>query len=257
MDPWTTIRTLTGEHSVAYRVPLTDICDGDPLAGLFLAQALYWTKTGGRLSDGWFYKSAKDWWNELRLSRRTLNRIRKLLKTKGFLREKRTGMVNGIVQYQLDLPSIIGALQCRSAKSDKPAFTSIRDTYRVNEDALAREPAPEAWNRVLTKLRGEIDGHTFDNFLKPTRGIRSDNDCLVVSIPGEDFRHYVTKYQSKIYSHLEEVGYRSVFFEVIDDRCATSRSHGLPSGVPSAKERKPTVRLPVASQTNETRNRVT
>ncbi len=75
---------LESGRTVAFRVALAEICDVDAEAGLFLSQSLYWYQ---RTLDpnGFFYKTHKQWREEICLSRSTLDRIRARLVEKGFL----------------------------------------------------------------------------------------------------------------------------------------------------------------------------
>jgi hypothetical protein len=62
----------------------------DPLAGLFLSQAIYWHNKGrgkDENGDGWFYKSREDWQDELCITFREQERIRKVLLKTGFWSE--------------------------------------------------------------------------------------------------------------------------------------------------------------------------
>src|SRR2546430_13464227 len=106
----TTLKTrLKSERIVAFRVCLVEICHGNILAGLFLAQALYWTERTTD-PDGWFYKTRKGWQSELGLTRHELDRVRSILRSEGFLEERLRGRTPPTVHYRLDQKAIEFAL---------------------------------------------------------------------------------------------------------------------------------------------------
>lgn len=68
---------------------------GSVTAGLFLSQAFYWTKIKierMKETDGWFYKTAKEWEEETTLSRREQETARKRLGQLGIIDEKKVGI---------------------------------------------------------------------------------------------------------------------------------------------------------------------
>ena len=78
------IKSMSGQANIL-TIPriYIDITDGDHLAALFLSQCIYWSDKG---SKEWFYKSDREWEEELGLSHSQVSRIRKkldpILKTK-------------------------------------------------------------------------------------------------------------------------------------------------------------------------------
>ena len=58
--------------------PFIDWLDGDHLASLLLSQIFYWSSRTAD-PDGWFYKSARDWTDELGMSTYQQNRAVKKL----------------------------------------------------------------------------------------------------------------------------------------------------------------------------------
>lgn len=77
------VAKFTGQANVI-TTPVTfiDFTGGDHIAALLLNQIIYWTERTHD-KDGWFYKSAKDWHEELRLSSFQVNRALKVLKPLG------------------------------------------------------------------------------------------------------------------------------------------------------------------------------
>ena len=55
---------------------------GDHISALLLSQIIYWSSRT-KDADGWFYKSAKDWEDELRISDYQLARATKKLRDAG------------------------------------------------------------------------------------------------------------------------------------------------------------------------------
>lgn len=62
-------------------------------AGVFLSQVCYWSENRTTIDrDGWFYKTADDWFEETGLTRREQEGARKKLRELGILEEKRQGL---------------------------------------------------------------------------------------------------------------------------------------------------------------------
>jgi len=78
---------------------------------IFLSQALYWTKRTGE--DGWFYKTLQEWEDETSLTRRKMERVRRILKSKGYLEEKltKTPTRPATLYWRLDIDKIAQDLQ--------------------------------------------------------------------------------------------------------------------------------------------------
>lgn len=71
------IKSMSGQANIL-TIPriYIDITDGDHLAALFLSQCIYWSDKGAK---EWFYKSDREWEDELGLSHSQVSRIRKKL----------------------------------------------------------------------------------------------------------------------------------------------------------------------------------
>jgi hypothetical protein len=72
---------MTKDHCTPFRVPYSDIT-GDNNSALFLAQLEYWQGIKG---NDWVAKSVTDWWNELRLSKKQVARIKAELESLGYI----------------------------------------------------------------------------------------------------------------------------------------------------------------------------
>jgi len=104
-DEQSEIKRLRG-RPVAYYVTFARIA-GSVNAGLMLSQAMYWTT---RTKDsGWFYKSAKEWQEEIGLSRAALDGARELLRTRKLIDEEVRGFP-AKVHYRVNLAQVQKAL---------------------------------------------------------------------------------------------------------------------------------------------------
>ena len=83
-DVFALVAQFSGQSNVV-SVPRT-FCKmtGSLEAGMFLSQLLYWSDRGGR-NDGWFYKSYKEWSDEIFLSEYQIRKITKQFEALGFL----------------------------------------------------------------------------------------------------------------------------------------------------------------------------
>lgn len=92
---------------VAFHPILAVICDSVS-AGLFLSQALYWSRRTNDLS-GWFYKTRDEWCAEVGLTRYEQEGARDVLRESGFIDEDLRG-VPAKVHYRVNEPVIINAI---------------------------------------------------------------------------------------------------------------------------------------------------
>lgn len=74
-----------------------------------LSQILYWTPKTGAESNGWFYKSRNQWFEELRLTRSQQETARKVLRDKGFIEEEKRSNSDGLVMF---FRADIGQIEC-------------------------------------------------------------------------------------------------------------------------------------------------
>lgn len=70
------------------------------------------------------------------------------------------------------------------------------------------QPPPERdpWLGVLRVLEKQINAHSFDTWLKPTRYAGESDGVLYVSIPTPEFQHAALKYADLIQSAIDESG---------------------------------------------------
>jgi hypothetical protein len=62
--------------------------------------------------------------------------------------------------------------------------------------------AESVWSEIKGKLQKGISQHSFDTWLKPTKGGAISGDVLFVRVPTEEFTHVGEKYGAAIYQHL-------------------------------------------------------
>lgn len=78
-----------------------DLCGGNLEAALLLSQVLYWTERT-RDPQGWFYKTADEWQDELSLSEYQIRKARKVLTPFGLETDLRAVHNVPILHYRLD-----------------------------------------------------------------------------------------------------------------------------------------------------------
>lgn len=78
------------DRPIAYHRVLAEIA-GSVGGGVFLSQALYWSKRT-TLPDGWFYKTSEEWFEETYLSRREQETVRKRLVAINIIDEVKRGV---------------------------------------------------------------------------------------------------------------------------------------------------------------------
>jgi len=98
------IANFTGQANVlVIPKPLADFM-GSLEGGLLLSQILYWSGRVNKESEGWFYKSYRDWEEELGLSKYKVSSYTKKMKEIGFL-DTKVKKANGdpTVHYRLKI----------------------------------------------------------------------------------------------------------------------------------------------------------
>lgn len=85
---------------------------GDLHAGIMLSQLWYWrsTKTAQQRKGEWFYKTIKEWDEEIALTRTQIDRARRILKAKNFIEEQLRGMPPKLY-YRVIFHSVMIAIQ--------------------------------------------------------------------------------------------------------------------------------------------------
>lgn len=120
------------QRPIAFNPIFADITNSI-LAGLFLSQLFYWSSgrvpeldSDGTPRDGWFFKTADEWFDETRLTRYEQQAARKILVAKKLLEEKRKGIPSKL-WFRLDWDVLLGLLE------DSPAPRSKRPQLVNNQ----------------------------------------------------------------------------------------------------------------------------
>jgi hypothetical protein len=78
-------------------LPLLEFVDGNYLAAALIVQIAYWSEIKKNATgNSWFYKTDEEWFEELRIKSKTLQRLRNELVGRGFINVKRKRLRNGI-----------------------------------------------------------------------------------------------------------------------------------------------------------------
>ncbi len=94
------------DRPIAFHRCYVELC-GNVTTALFLSQAVYWQ---GVVGEGrWYYKTSKQWHDEIGISKKVQERCRKSLRDLGVLREERRGMPRK-VHFQVDLEKMVTVL---------------------------------------------------------------------------------------------------------------------------------------------------
>jgi len=130
------IERLLAERHILYRRDFA-VMFGGVCPGLFLSQLFYWGDKG-RDENGWIYKTMEDWTKETGMSRKELERARRILKEHGVLEEKR-GVSR--MDYRIDMDVLIQKLADFTKSPDgavreeqeEPSETSELDDTNITE----------------------------------------------------------------------------------------------------------------------------
>ena len=120
---------------------------GSVTASLMLSQGFYWTRNWlleHPHTEGWFWKKQQDWQAETGLSRKEQETARRILRTLGFIQERREGMPARL-SFRLDLDQIAQAVH-----PDKSGQMNWQDDAAVFE--LLGQPI--VFHRSLVDITG-------------------------------------------------------------------------------------------------------
>jgi len=122
------VKHLTGQPNVL-TIPRAFIAyTGSLEAALLLSQIIYWSDRTSN-PQGWFWKSYREWEEELSLSKHKVNTAVNQIKSKGFLKT-RVRKANGTptLHYKLDANAFIASISVfLTMESEKPSLSSNRD----------------------------------------------------------------------------------------------------------------------------------
>ena len=119
---------------------------GSVPAALMLSQAIYWSRRTRK--DGWFYKSQKEWEEEIGLTRREQDTARRSLKATGFWEEDLRG-VPATMHFRVAVEKLLSSL-AESAKLDWPNPPSLLGARR--QALLLTETTTETTSKNLRPL---------------------------------------------------------------------------------------------------------
>lgn len=113
---------------------------GNTVAAIMLSQALYWQRIvdkgkGGK--EGWWYKSAAEWEEELGLGRSEQETARKVLTASGFLATERRG-VPARMWYRLDLDVLEKKLEEYQQNAEFPQTSLPEFSKQVCRDTAGK-----------------------------------------------------------------------------------------------------------------------
>lgn len=120
------------DKPVAYHVDIAKAL-GSVNAGLFVAQAMYWTGKGTD-PNGWFYKTQDEWYEEIGMGRREQETARKIAKQKGVLEEERRG-VPARLFYRINFERLIEVLQDYYDSKNSPNNPKNLEKSRMADSA--------------------------------------------------------------------------------------------------------------------------
>ena len=123
-------RVKLQERIIAYRPVFADISGSIPGA-LFLSQSLYWQSRCLPGRDGWWWKTADEWFKETRLTRREQQQARKVLNRLMILEEEKKG-VPCRLWFRLNLNELDSAIQNATKRQ------TCLSTKQVNRDAAGK-----------------------------------------------------------------------------------------------------------------------
>lgn len=189
------IKEFAGQSNIL-TVPVAFIRYAGTLeAALLLSQILYWSD---KTEDGWFYKSYKDWEDEIALGEYEVRKAAKSLKVKGIL-ETRLKKANGAptVHYRLKEghfsesilqflknPICTNSRNLDSAKSEEsinkrlPKTTNKRDTPDSENSALR---VFACWKETMDKPKARLDVKRRDLINKRLAdGYSVDDLCIAI-----------------------------------------------------------------------------
>jgi hypothetical protein len=180
-----TLQGLLG-RSISYHLVFARIT-GKVKAGLMLSQMFYWTGRGSR--DGWFYKTQMEWTAETGLSRDEQENVRALLKSLGFLEEKRKG-VPGKMHFRLQIESIVRAIERLQFEHGTEAMPNVGEPDSAVRERTDLESSQPPINNALnpqyiTESTSEIKTESTSENKKR---LLSDSERIYVHYPRKEGR---------------------------------------------------------------------
>jgi hypothetical protein len=126
-----------------------DLVGGDFPAAMYLSQLLWWhqpAKDGdprarfGRAGQRWLLRADDEWWDECRLSERTVRRVRRLLTDRGLIEVRKFRHNGAPTSAARPLYAAIREQSATDARSDASASVGSDASASVGSDASASLP---------------------------------------------------------------------------------------------------------------------
>jgi len=119
--------------------------------GVFLSQLLYWSDKGD--GDGWFYKSYKEWFDEIFLSEYQVRQCVKVCTEMGFLKTKvQKARGSPTVHYLLDMQLLSESILKFLSIQDNEKFKYGNQKISVSETEIFEEPYTEITTNTTSKI---------------------------------------------------------------------------------------------------------
>jgi len=152
---------------------------GGATAGLFLSQALYWSR---RTADpaGWFWKTQQEWQAETALTRREQETVRARLRATGVLEERHAG-VPAKLYFRVDMARLAALLRGGTGQDG-----GNRQTRMAESATLAGREAPDQDGGNRRPLKGAETTQRLQQqaVLTPAVAGAGQGDDVVVDPPG-------------------------------------------------------------------------
>lgn len=130
------------DRPIAYQRIFAHVC-GDPIAAILLSQAFFWSSRT-KDTDGWFYKTQAEWFEETGLTRRHQETARKKLVSLGVLEEVRRGIPAQLF-FRLDVARLAELIRAFLDKK-RGGEEGENEQPRMAESAIL--PAPKSHHRM-------------------------------------------------------------------------------------------------------------
>jgi hypothetical protein len=160
--PLTTLlsRLVGRGNTVVLHMAIVEALDNDHLAALFFEQLTYWSD---RADGDWVVKTDDDWFQELRLSKRQLNRIREVLTERGLIETavRRSKFYDGqpVLHYRLNQNGIEQFLE-RIPRSDEMSFPESDKMSLLETTKSHLHSTTESTTEITAKnLSADADAH--------------------------------------------------------------------------------------------------
>lgn len=199
------IESILSERHVLYRRDFARVFGG-VCPGLFLSQLFYWMGRG-QDEDGWIYKTMDEWNEETGMTRKELERARRMLRETLVLEEKR-GVSK--LYYRVNMDVLI----------EKLADASNRPIGAVRTAQSVQSETSDSGDTNITEITHKLP---IEKKEKPPDGDLGESPPVYMSNP---YKPPVPKYpelESLTHSELIEKGYFRIHDGVIKQRVSKEK----------------------------------